>query len=171
MKNNIKKTTSLIKKHLVSGKITETDNIHLTLKFLGDIPDERYEDVVRGVDEAVDKIHPFNMGLDKIGYFDKKSKFRVLWIGITGELIELNEYFHILDDSLHIHGFDKDFRDYSPHITIGRNIKLDDELETINQKLPIDYSHICKVAKLYIYNSISVDGKRVYKKIKEYNLV
>lgn len=171
MKKDIKRVSSLVKKHLISGKITEIDNIHLTLKFLGDIDDEQYDDVICGIEDAVDKIHPFNIGLDHIGYFDKKSKYRVLWLGIKGDLEAINEYFHLLDSSLNKYGFEKDFRDYSPHITIGRNIKLDEELESINQSLPINFQHSCRVDKLYIYNSVSEDGRRVYKKIKEYDLL
>lgn len=171
MKKDIKRVSSLLNKHVISGKTTEIDNIHLTLKFLGDISDDKYGDVICGIEDVLDKIHPFNVGLGQIGFFDKKSNYRVLWLGITGDLDNLNEYFHILDSSLYKYGFDKEFRDYSPHITIGRNVKLDEELDSLNLVLPINYEHVCIVDKLYIYNSVSEDGRRLYKKIKEYDLV
>lgn len=170
MKEEIKKTSSLIKNHLISGKITDQDNIHLTIKFLGDICDDKYEDVVCAVDEVIDKIHKFNISLDKLGYFDKKSKYRVLWLGINGDMDCISKYFSILDSSLCDYGFDKDFREYTPHITIGRNIKLTMELDELNLLLPINHNHSCVINKLYIYESTSENGIRVYKKIKEYSL-
>lgn len=171
MKRDIKRTIGTVKKHMISGKITDFDNLHLTLKFIGDIDEARFDEVVKGVEDVISELRVFSMSLSDIGYFDKKNKYRVLWMGITGDLHVLTKSFDLLEDSLHKYNFEKDDRGYNPHITIGRKVKLDEELDNINKHLKIDRAHTCIVKKLYIYNSVSEDGKRVYKKIKEYDLM
>lgn len=156
---------------MISGKITDFDNLHLTLKFIGDIDESRFDDIVKGIEDVISELRVFNMSLSDIGYFDKKNKYRVLWMGIAGDLDVLTKSFDLLEDSLHKYNFEKDNRGYNPHITIGRNVKLDEELDIINRDLQIDRAHLCTVKKLYIYNSVNEDGKRVYKKIKEYELM
>lgn len=70
------------KKNIFQGKYTEPENLHLTLKFLGEIPESRVEEVKKRLDEI--KLEGFNVKLGAFGLFSKKS-FRILWVKLLGE--------------------------------------------------------------------------------------
>jgi 2'-5' RNA ligase len=104
---------------LASGKPTPAEKIHLTLAFLGEIPEERIDDV-RGIAEAV-REPPFELVLDRVGSF---RKARVAWAGssaLPGELIRLQSR---LEEGLRARGFALDDRPFAAHVTLARKIAL-----------------------------------------------
>jgi len=107
VQNEIKKTG------LFNGKITERDNIHLTLKFLGEIDEESLKDVKEKIKEI--KFKEFNLKLDKLGIFNKRV-IRIVWVSVSGkELFELQK-----DIDFHLKSlFNKEDR-FMGHITIAR---------------------------------------------------
>jgi 2'-5' RNA ligase len=70
------------KKNIFQGKFTEPENLHLTLKFLGEISEERVGEVKKRLEEI--KFRSFEAKLGVCGLFSKKS-FRILWIKLLGE--------------------------------------------------------------------------------------
>jgi len=99
-------------------KIVETENVHLTLKFLGEIPEVR----AREVAEAVREIHfqPFSFKVEEVGVFPSASRPNVVWAGITEGVTELASVFEDLDTRLSRLGFERERRRFSPHLTICR---------------------------------------------------
>ena len=97
----------------------EVDNLHITLKFLGEIRPEK----VGGVEAAVSKIAagtaPFSLGLGDFGAFPTLRRPRVIWLGVvpTPELRCLKQD---LEWALADCGFDAETRDFHPHLTLGR---------------------------------------------------
>jgi len=110
--NEIKKTEANI-------KLVESNNMHLTLKFLGDINEESIEKIEEKIKESVEGIKPFNIELIGTGVFPNKNYIKVIWIGIEkGEkLITIAQK---IDERLVNLGFKKEKRKFSPHLTIGR---------------------------------------------------
>ena len=101
-------------------KWVEPHNIHVTLKFLGEIPEERLEGLYNGVAQGVHACAPFEINLSRLGAFPNLRRPRVVWIGIDSgkeRLIELQER---LEESISQHGFPQERRPFSPHLTIGR---------------------------------------------------
>jgi len=71
------------KKHLSNVRWVKPDNIHLTLKFLGETSEERVEAIKGAIDNASAGFKPFLTRFAGSGVFPSEQKARVLWIGIN----------------------------------------------------------------------------------------
>lgn len=99
-------------------KCVERENIHLTMRFLGDVREGMLEELtglISGVNFA-----PFGMELRSVGAFPNLRRPRVIWVGITRGVNELKGIFDRLESGLMGMGFRPERRGFSPHITIAR---------------------------------------------------
>lgn len=144
------------------------DNIHLTLKFLGNIDDYQIKRVKDAMDTLKD-VKTFNMDLYKIGGFPSLLKPRVIWIGMKQE--DKIKYLFDRINAL-ISDINKEGREFSSHITIGRvkNHLNGDKLEKI-KKLWED-KIICSstVNRIVLFQSILSPKGAVYKSIYHVDL-
>lgn len=95
------------------------DNIHLTLKFLGEIKDEKTAEVCNIVKAAAGRHKSFELDVESVGHFGGKSP-KVLWVGTgRGEenLLKLQED---IEKSLALAGWPEETRDFSGHLTLCR---------------------------------------------------
>ncbi len=96
------------------------ENLHLTLKFLGDMTLTSVERLSQATQRAASAVAPFEMIIGTSGAFPPNGQPRVLWIGIedpAGELAVLHE---VLEDQCVQAGFARENRPYHPHLTIAR---------------------------------------------------
>jgi 2'-5' RNA ligase len=100
-------------------KLVDPNNIHITLKFLGDVDQSLTSSIIKILDTAVQQITRFSIDLQGSGVFPNQNYIKVVWIGIqpTKELPQLVTY---LENKLEPLGFKKESRSFSPHLTIGR---------------------------------------------------
>ncbi|MBX6362987.1 MAG: RNA 2',3'-cyclic phosphodiesterase [Gemmatimonadetes bacterium] len=97
----------------------DAESLHLTLKFLGEVPDRAVgvvEDVVRRVAAS---IPPFHVGLGGIGAFPDLQRPRVVWMGVQAPP-ELGRLQARLEEEFAREGFAREERPYSAHLTLGR---------------------------------------------------
>ena len=108
-----------LKKIGADVKLVEPENIHITLKFLGDVEQQLIDRIDHIMNDAVYNMSPFSFTLKKTGVFPNQQYMKILWIGIENEqpIITLAK---ILDEQLCTLGFTKEKREFSPHLTIGR---------------------------------------------------
>jgi len=99
-------------------KPVERENIHLTLKFLGDVEDGLLEEVKRVVGGL--SFEPFRMTLAETGAFPNLRKPRVIWAGVSEGGDELAAIFGEVEAGFVGLGFKREGRRFSPHITIAR---------------------------------------------------
>ena len=99
-------------------KLVERENIHLTLKFLGDVRAGLVPEVADLVSGT--SFEPFRMALRGVGVFPNLRRPRVVWAGVTEGAGELSEVFGGLEQRLVELGFKPEGRPFSPHITIAR---------------------------------------------------
>jgi 2'-5' RNA ligase len=99
-------------------KFVEPENIHFTLKFLGEIEPSLVEQVSRVVKET--GFQPFSTRIEEVGVFPNLRRPRVVWAGITDGVSQLAEVWKDVDVKLSRLGFERERRGFSPHITIGR---------------------------------------------------
>jgi 2'-5' RNA ligase len=98
------------------------ENVHLTLKFLGEVPEGRVPEICSAVDSAVAGAGPFEMAVSGFGAFPSLRRPRVVWAGI--ELSPPLERLQAeLERALAAIGFPKEDRPYHPHLTLGRTQK------------------------------------------------
>ena len=111
---------NLEKKNLFSGKLIEKENLHLTLKFLGGLSEEKIESAKKIVSEAAAEFSSFRVSLGKTGSFPAR-KPKVLWAGVRKgreELAALSKFVSLrAKESL---GIPKDSKEFIPHITLCR---------------------------------------------------
>jgi 2'-5' RNA ligase len=102
------------------AKWVEAQNMHLTLKFLGDVREEALADACRVVTKAAVDFQPFDIKLSGAGAFPDLRRPRTLWIGVTQGQLELVRLQTAIERALAKRGFPKENRDFFPHLTIGR---------------------------------------------------
>lgn len=98
-------------------KWVEPENIHLTLKFLGEVSDSRIGDVCRIVEDAVSGRSGFSIDVAGIGWFGRPA--RVLWAGVR-EQGELSALWRAIDERLAEAGWGKDAKGFTGHLTLCR---------------------------------------------------
>jgi len=112
MENEIKKTEADL-------KLVETENIHITLKFLGDTDEEKIDEIDEIMKNSVKDLKPFNIKLKGSGVFPNKNYLKVIWIGLE-EIEILGEIAKKIDKQLENIGFEPEKRGFSAHLTIAR---------------------------------------------------
>lgn len=101
-------------------KWTSPENLHFTLKFFGEVPLSRLNDVTQALGQAVLHNEPFSLKLGKVGCFPAKGIPRIIWLGVdTGEP-QLVKLANSIESACFGHGFPKEDRPFSPHLTIAR---------------------------------------------------
>jgi len=96
------------------------ENLHLTLKFLGDIPVSKVETLSQVTQRAASNTSSFELAIAGCGAFPLRGQPRVLWIGIddlSGKLAELHA---ALEEEFGQAGFAREQRSFHPHLTIAR---------------------------------------------------
>jgi RNA 2',3'-cyclic 3'-phosphodiesterase len=97
------------------------EQMHLTLKFLGDVPDTEVPDICRVVREVAARFEPFEVICRGAGAFPDIQRPRTVWIGITDGGEELRRLQAALDEDLQAKlGIAREHRGFHPHLTIGR---------------------------------------------------
>ncbi len=101
-------------------KWVDPENMHLTLKFLGEVPLSETAAVCRSVARGAAKVDPFEMEICGAGAFPSASQPRTLWMGAgdgESEMIELHRH---IERALAKLGYRKENRRFHPHLTLGR---------------------------------------------------
>ncbi len=99
-------------------KLVEPENIHLTLKFLGEIEPSLVEQVSQVVKET--SFQPFDARLEGVGVFPNLRRPRVVWAGITDGVPQRMEVWKDVDTKISGLGVEREGGRFSPHITVGR---------------------------------------------------
>jgi 2'-5' RNA ligase len=106
----------------VSGRVrwVRPEGVHLTLKFLGETPEEAVEGLQQALSEVCARHGPFEVGLSGFGAFPSRRKARVIWSGVDAGADSLRALAEDVERSLEKLGFGRERRPYSPHLTLGR---------------------------------------------------
>jgi len=98
----------------------KTDNIHLTLQFLGDVETDMIKKISKILTEIAKKIPSFDLEVQGIGCFPNNKKPRVLWVGCQDASGQLQDLVIAIRNALLPLGFEPERRDFSAHLTLGR---------------------------------------------------
>lgn len=124
IRNEIARVQQRLRKELrgdESGiKWVPPENIHLTLKFLGNVADQDLREICDAVSRAASECPPFSFSVGACGCFPPKGSARVLWIGITDGQPELKQLAKQVDHWVNKLGFPRERRAFSGHLTLAR---------------------------------------------------
>lgn len=100
--------------------------MHLTLKFLGDVPDTETPDICRVVAAAAKTVEPFEVVCRGAGAFPDLEHPKTLWLGFSQGADELAELQRAIEDALKKEmGYGREQRRFHPHLTLGRVKRCD----------------------------------------------
>lgn len=109
-----------LKKSGADVKWVPVGNIHLTLKFFGNITDVQVADISEAVTELAATQQPFTLTVTDAGAFPSPKSPRVVWLGVGGDLEIMGEFYRRLEIAFAALGFPPEDRPFSPHLTLGR---------------------------------------------------
>lgn len=144
-------------------------NIHLTLKFLGDVSQENVDMLKEMLRTETDACQPFDISIGGLGSFPSSKRARVLFIGIQAPA-ELEALQRGIESAGVRLGYESDPRPFSPHLTIGRvrdHIPASDQqkIRRILEETKIDSLGIARVDSVHLYKSELKPGGSVYTKL------
>jgi len=120
IKDSLARLQAQLKTAGADVKWVESKNIHLTLKFLGEVDEKKLLKLQQVLEEIVRSKTCFTIRLAALGAFPRMSSPRVIWVGIDKGEKETQEIAKDLEDALWKLGIPKEDRPFSSHITIGR---------------------------------------------------
>ena len=98
---------------------TQPEKLHLTLRFLGDVPEEKIDSVMAHL--ATVRVEPFILPVEGVGVFPAKGPPRVVWIGVGHGHPRLHQLRQRVDDALLAAGLiELDVHTFHPHATLAR---------------------------------------------------
>ena len=121
----VKKSLRELQAQLKTGsqapvKWVEPNNIHLTLKFLGNVAADRIEEIGTVMTEAVRGTSPFSLEVTELGVFPNPRRVQVVWVGLGGEVDKLSSLQQRIESKLAKLGFPPENRRFTPHLTLAR---------------------------------------------------
>ena len=102
------------------------ETIHLTLKFLGDIPVNQINSIITSLQRAADGVEAFSLNFEGLGVFPNLQKPRVIWIGISEGIDPLQKLHLRVEQELARTGIPREKKKFSGHLTLGRIRTLGD---------------------------------------------
>ncbi len=120
LKTTITAIQSELKKSPGNVKWVPPDICHITLKFLGEIKEDRIAPIRAILDHCAGEIKPFLVTVNSIGAFPTVDKPNIIWLGLKNEQNILTKLASAIEERVNALGFIKEERPFTPHITIGR---------------------------------------------------
>jgi len=161
-----------LKLSLGEVKWINKDQFHLTLKFLGETEENKIENIINGISKAVLKSKPFKLSFSGAGVFPDINKPRVIWAGTGAGKEELLKIAQEIEENLNPLGFQKDKREFSAHLTLGRFRPFKNKATVINKIIEKDKTRLgsFKVKSVELIQSILHPGGPEYKCIKSISI-
>lgn len=147
------------------------DNLHLTLRFIGNTTREQLYTLVDALEVFVESCSPFSFELKGCGYFNGKGKPRVLFVKVK-ELEQLKQMAEGIEKCVVSCGFQNELKPFRPHLTLGRIKYLENRnrfIAVMDEMEVISYQHV-EVSEFILYQSILSTEGPSYKRIKTFEI-
>ncbi len=160
-----------LKKIKADVKTVEPQNLHLTLKFLGEIPEDAVEKIYAAMQLSLKSFQPFDVSLRSIGVFPSLKYMRVVWVGFKEGREKLIEMQRSLESNLRELNFKPENR-FDPHLTIGRvkSQRGKEELKNfVLSHADTDFGSVA-VDKVELKKSVLTPKGSIYSTVREVRL-
>jgi len=175
IKNYLALIQEELKKSAADVKWVLPQNIHLTLKFIGEIDEELSEGITKIIEKIAGSQTPFSLSLASLGAFPKINSPRVIWVGVDKGKVESEKIARALGEELEKIGIPAEKRKFSSHITIGRVRSMKNR-----EKLTACLNELCakekvakpqiQISKITLYKSTLTPKGPIYEILKEASL-
>ncbi|MCF8298833.1 MAG: RNA 2',3'-cyclic phosphodiesterase [Saprospiraceae bacterium] len=167
------KILELLEKNLKHDKIrwVKPDNIHITLKFFGEINENKLPEIIDIQTKVFYNHSPLNINIENIGVFGSSYNPKVIWFGLNpSEQLKLlvNE----LEISLNSIGFEADRQNFVPHLTIGRisSIQNNSFFQKVISKYKNEFIQNVAVDKICLFESVLTSKGAIHSIVSEFKL-
>lgn len=153
-------TTQKLRRHAMLGNATKKENLHLTLAFIGEVPNSMYKKTCAVMD--VIRSEPFELTFDRFGKFSQ-GEGALYWIGAQKNpaLLSLQK---ALVQALVKNQIPVDEKPFQPHITLGRRMVMEEGFcETAFEKEIVPAKQF--VNSISLMKSERINGKLVYTEV------
>lgn len=113
-------TIELLKKTNANVSWIKPENMHITLKFLGDTDKSRVKGIAPLLNEVAETSRSYKIITGKLGAFPSKEDPKVVWLGLSAGIVETIDLSKKIDEALFKAAFKREEKPFNPHITIGR---------------------------------------------------
>jgi len=171
-KQKISEVISKLKKSDAHIKWVTENQMHLTLKFLGNIEEVNVQKISDVLKSIADNFKAFMIQFSKIGAFPTIKRPRVIWIAIEKGSESLKLLANKIETELEKLGFEKEDRDYKAHLTLGRvkSLKNLPELTNLINQSALELSDDITIDKILLFQSTSTPKGAIYTRLTEHAL-
>ncbi len=150
------------------------ENIHLTLKFLGEIDEKKLEKITGIIEETAQGKNKFQVCISSLGAFPKIDFPRVIWVGVDTGDKEVKDIAKDLEEKIAKIGIPKEDRPFSSHITIGRtksSLTREGLVQDLKDKADLGGGKLnFSVTKITLFKSTLTPKGPIYEVLKATNL-
>ncbi len=164
VKSELAQITDELKSSRADVKWIKPEAIHLTLKFLGSIDEQKAKEVKDVLNKTAKGQVPFEMSLEGLGAFPNPASPRVIWAGVKEGAQNTINLAKSLEDQLEKIGFEKEKRPFHPHLTLGRLRSLQNKGKLSNLLGSIEFKSpsTIKVTHLSLIQSTLTRSGAIY---------
>jgi 2'-5' RNA ligase len=171
-KSTLEKITVIQKRLQETGanlKLVAPENIHITLKFVGEVPSDFVDRMVNFSREI--EFSPFRAELCDVGCFPSLRRINVIWVGIREGNIGLVSIFQGLESRMRQLGLKPERRGFSPHITIARvrSGRNRDKLAEVIEEVSNTFFGVFEVTKFRLKKSMLKPSGPTYSTIHQFD--
>ncbi|GAB4138178.1 RNA 2',3'-cyclic phosphodiesterase [Thermopirellula anaerolimosa] len=113
----------------------DTRQMHITLKFLGDVDLRDVYHVCLAVEQSVAAVEPFSIEVRGVGAFPSLARPRVLWLGVDYGAEQMSDLNARVESALHSLGYPREARRFQAHLTLGRVRKQDQAVQDLAEMI------------------------------------
>ncbi|TDT61179.1 RNA 2',3'-cyclic phosphodiesterase [Fonticella tunisiensis] len=168
-REKLKTVQDIIKKNSERGRFKHIDNFHLTLKFLGEVEEETVELIYNDLLLELNEMKKFKLKIMGINAFGKEDIIRTIYLGVEGQKDMLYNLAAAVEKVAVKYGF-KSERNYTPHVTIAQNVKLNKPFKILQEELCGFCIDNLIFDSVIIMKSEQIGNKRIYTPVKTIKL-
>lgn len=146
----------------IKARFTAPTNLHLTLKFLGEVPVAGVGAIKDVLDNVAQGFEPFFLRMRDFNILPDASNPRILSAGLEGDVESLQRLAGVIAEKLLPWGFPEEKRVFRPHLTLARNPEPMPDLEKLLQSLVFADEISFTATDIYFYKSVLTPRGPVY---------
>jgi len=154
-------------------KWVNPENMHVTLKFFGDVEEDLLiGDISKSIESSIKGHGSFKLSCQGIGVFPNWKYPRVIWAGLVGETVKVIDLQASIESGLEKFDIKKDNREFRVHLTLGRAktvLKKSPIVELAQSLGPYDFGKV-EISELVLYKSQLTKSGPIYTSLKKFRL-
>jgi 2'-5' RNA ligase len=170
LRKGIEEAENKIKKTGCYAKLVEPENLHITVKFLGEVSESSVNGIENKISETISGVKQFQIGLEGVGFFGNPNHIRTIWIDFgegKGQLVKLIENMNKNLDYIR-----REVHESNPHLTVGRvksGVNKEKLLETIRSMKDVKFGQM-PVKFVKLKQSVLTKQGPIYSDLKSFEL-